>query len=113
MADRHTRVLERLDRLPDAVWDCERCDTNGSMQLRRSSLNDAFLADDIGLKCSWCRFYATHGIPFRDQSEYAREREQRAGRVLDFARDGPRPSVSENLAALGYTAAADMEDEPL
>lgn len=104
------RVRERLNCLPDAVWDCERCESAGSMQLRRSSLNEQFLADDIGLKCERCRYYATHGIPFSDPEQFARELGARDGRVLDVARDGPAESVSENLAALGYTAASKMEE---
>jgi len=58
------RVEERLNDLPDEVWNCERCGSEDSMQLRRSSLNKEFMADDIGLKCMECRYYATHGVPF-------------------------------------------------
>lgn len=104
-------VRERIDTLPDAVWNCERCDGGDTMQLRRSSLNEQFLADDVGLKCERCSYYATHGIPFEDPELFARETGLRDDRVLDFARDGPADSVAANLEALGYTAAAASEGE--
>lgn len=100
------RVRERLEALPDTVWDCERCGAEAAMQLRRSSLNEQFLADDVGLKCGRCSYYATHGIPFANPEQYALEAGERDGRVLDFATDGPADSVAANLDALGYTAAA-------
>lgn len=79
------------------------------MQLRRSSLNETFMADDVGLKCSECYYYATHGIPFESPEVFRGELDAREGRVRDFTRDNGA-MVAERLAALGYTAkAADLE----
>lgn len=105
-------VRERVAGLPNAVWDCERCGSAGTMAVRRSSLNTPFKADDVTLKCEHCRRVVTHGIPFEDPGQFARELDthRNGSRVLDFAREGPAESVSENLAALGYTAAAELED---
>ena len=102
------RARERVNTLPNAVWDCEACGGNSTMQLRRSSLNTQFKADDVGLKCGECRFYRTHGIPFEDADEFDREREARDGRVLDFTRRDGEPD-KERLAALGYIAASDTQ----
>lgn len=98
------RVKERLSDLPNRVWDCEACDTHGSMQLRRSSLNTGFYADDVLLKCQNCRRVRTHGIPFANPETFSEELKARDGRVIDFARDSYNPS--ETLEALGYTAKA-------
>lgn len=73
------------------------------MQLRRSSLNEQFYADDVGLKCSECRYYATHGIPFSDPEQFEEERSERGGRVVDYTEDNGE-SVAERLEALGYIA---------
>lgn len=96
---------ERLSELPDSVWDCERCGTDDSMQLRRSSLNKQFMADDVGLKCAECRYYATHGIPFDEPEQFERELADRGKRVVDYTEEDGDP-VAERLAALGYTAKA-------
>lgn len=108
MTTPHETVRERVADLPDAVRDCERCGGDDAMQLRRSSLNDTFLADDVVLKCKRCRYAATHGIPFDDPETFEWElMDLRNGtRTLDFALDGPSNDVADNLAALGYTAAA-------
>lgn len=97
-------VRERTASLPQSVWNCERCGNDGSMAIRRSSLNEQFMADDVGLKCMKCWYYATHGIPFDNPEQFHLEMDLRKHRVLDFANQGPSPSVSENLAALGYLA---------
>lgn len=101
-----SRVKERVNSLPDTVLDCERCGGNQTMQIRRSSLNEQFKADDIGLKCSRCRFYATHGVPFEDEKTFDEERLARGRRVLDFTREDGRPT-EQRLEALGYLAEAD------
>lgn len=97
------RVEERAESLPKEVWNCERCETQGGMQIRRSSLNERFYADDLGLKCSNCRYYATHGIPFNDPEAFEAELEARETRVLDFAEEDGKPNT-ERLADLGYLA---------
>lgn len=102
------KVRERVESLPDSVWDCERCESADAMQIRRSSLNTSFYADDVGLKCKHCRYYATHGIPFESPAEFSKELKARDGRVIDFARDTHNPS--ESLAALGYVAKAEDID---
>lgn len=99
------RVRERVNSLPEDVWDCERCNSEDSMQLRRSSLNEQFLADDVGLKCAVCRYYATHGIPFDDPAHFHEERSMRGSRVLDFTRVNGEPD-KEQLRALGYLGAS-------
>lgn len=102
------RVRDRVATLPDAVRDCERCGTAGAMAIRRSSLNQQFLADDVLLKCMECWYAATHGIPFDDPDAFDQELEELrgGGRVLDFAVDGDEPTPRENLEALGYIAAS-------
>lgn len=102
------RVRERVNRLPDSVWDCERCGSDSSMQIRRSSLNEQFLADDVGLKCSTCRYYATHGIPFEDASVFHEEHDARGSRVVDFTRDETGTQTRERLRALGYLGASNQ-----
>jgi len=103
------RVRERVQSLPSSVWDCERCGTAESMQVRRSSLNEQFLADDVGLKCSNCRYYATHGIPFEDASVFHEEHGARGGRVVDFTRDESGEPDKQRLRALGYLGASNQE----
>lgn len=105
-----SRVRDRVSALPDPVLDCERCETDGSMEPRRSSLNQRFHADDVGLKCSACRYYATHGVPFEDPEEFDAELAARSSRVYDFA-EGTEESddVSERLAALGYLSKSEVE----
>lgn len=76
------------------------------MAIRRSSLNQEFYADDVGLKCMECWHYRTHGIPFTDVDEFETEQALRAGRVLDFARDG---DTKAQLEALGYLAASEEQ----
>lgn len=63
------------------------------------------MADDIGLKCSECRYYATHGIPFEDPKQFDTEWVERNGRVIDFTEEDGDP-VADRLKALGYTAKA-------
>lgn len=113
MPDIYSRVLERVEQLPDAVWDCERCQTRGSMQIRRSSLNPQFKADDIALKCSECRYFCKHGVPFEDPEGFRKEfAEMRNNvRTVDFAETehGPEDSVEDNLRHLGYLGAAETE----
>lgn len=100
-------VRDRVAELPDAVHDCEACGAEASMQIRRSSLNEQFLADDVGLKCETCRFYRTHGIPFGDADEFNSEWEARSRRVVDFSRDEKGEPDEANLKALGYIAASE------
>lgn len=97
------RVRDRLTDLSNHIWDCERCKCNGSMQLRRSSLNEEFMADDIGLKCSECYYYATHGVAFNDPKTFRAELADRGKRVLDFTEEENKP-VKERLENLGYLA---------
>lgn len=73
------------------------------MQLRRSSLNEEFMADDIGLKCANCYYYATHGVAFDDPKTFNAELENRGKRVLDFTEAENEP-VKERLENLGYLA---------
>lgn len=94
---------DRLSRLPDSVWDCERCGEENTMQLRRSSLNEQFFADDVGLKCSVCYYYATHGIAFESSQQFKRELNERDSRVRDYTEEDGDP-VKERLEALGYMA---------
>lgn len=99
-------TTERLEQLPTEIWDCERCGCENSMQLRRSSFNESFMADDIGLKCSECYYYATHGVAFDSPEQFETELAARDGRVRDFAReDGD--VTKERLESLGYVAKAD------
>lgn len=94
------RVKQRVSELSDAILDCEACGEEDSMQLRRSSLNQQFYADDVLLKCSSCYRTRTHGIAFEDPDRFKQEWDSRDGRVIDFARDSYDPS--ETLEALGY-----------
>lgn len=103
--DHKARVQSRVSSLPDSVFDCERCDTDNAMQIRRSSLNEQFYADDVGLKCSNCRYYATHGIPFETAETFKRERAARNNRVVDFTEE-ENEQVKERLEALGYLGKA-------
>lgn len=98
------RVIECVRSLPDEVMDCEGCVSDDCMQIRRSSLNQTFYADDVMLKCEFCYATRTHGIAFDNPGEFEEEFEARDGRVIDFARDSYDPS--ETLEALGYTAKA-------
>lgn len=98
------RTRERAQSLPDPVWDCERCENEDCMQIRRSSLNEQFYADDIGLKCDPCEYFATHGVSFDNPDRFEEELRERDGRTIDFARDGHDPA--SQLEALGYTAKA-------
>lgn len=102
------RVRERVAALPGQVRDCERCGDTDCMDIRRSSLNEQFYADDVGLKCMTCGYYATHGIPFTDPSRFMDELSERDGRVVDFARDGHNPR--EQLEALGYVGKAQTHE---
>ena len=92
------KVRQRVDSLPHSVRECEVC--RGKMQIRRSSLNEQFYADDVMLKCKECYRIRTHGIPFEHPSDFEEEMSERDSRVLDFARDSHDPS--ETLEALGY-----------
>lgn len=101
------QVKYRVSQLPDKIWDCERCGEEEGMEIRRSSLNDQFMADDIALKCQECYYFASHGVPFDDPHQFERELEERDSRILDFALGGPKSSAEENLEALGYIAKAE------
>ena len=94
------KVEERVESLPDSVLDCEACGGSGTMQIRRSSLNKQFYADDVLLKCRSCYCVRTHGIAFEDPEQFEEELEHRDSRIIDFARDSHDPS--ETLKALGY-----------
>lgn len=102
-------VYDRVESLPPAVRDCERCGSEDSLEIRRSSLNVQVMADDVLLKCLECWFVATHGIPFSDEEAFEHELEDlREGRrTLDFAFEDGWETPAENLKALGYLAAAD------
>lgn len=111
MSEKHDLVRQRVNGLPNEAWNCERCGNKGSMQIRRSSLNEQFYADDVGLKCSNCYYYATHGVAFDDPDNFEYELNLRDGRVLDFAREeGPNDSVVDNLRQLGYLGRAKDEE---
>lgn len=97
-------VRGRAESLPNGVWDCEACGSEDSIQIRRSSLNEQFFADDISFKCMECWHFRTHGVPFDDPDVFGEELSDRDGRVVDFARDGN--DVRERLAALGYLGKA-------
>lgn len=98
------KVVERVKELPEGVRDCERCGGTNTMQIRRSSLNEGFMADDITLKCEDCYYVATHGVPFDDPVLFKMAMDNRNGRVLDFGSNLEGDKVSENLEALGYIA---------
>jgi hypothetical protein len=104
--DLKQRVRERVQALPHSIFDCEACETDNSMQIRRSSLNEQFLADDVGLKCMECWHYRTHGIPFNDPDTFQSELQARGTRVLDFTTDEHGQPDTENLKALGYIGAS-------
>lgn len=103
--DLEQRVRDRVADLPDSVKDCEACGGEGTMHLRRSSLNKQFLADDVGLKCLDCWHYRTHGIPFDDPDTFNAELQARGKRVIDFTRRDGEPDT-ERLRALGYLGAS-------
>jgi hypothetical protein len=110
MSSVRDRVRERVnERLPASVWNCEACNSTDSMKVRRSSLNEQFLADDTGLKCMNCWHYRTHGIPFEDASVFHKERRARGRRVVDFTRDASGEPDKERLRALGYLGATTQE----
>jgi len=110
MSDLYDRVRERVtSRLPASVWNCEACGSDDSMRIRRSSLNEQFLAEDTGLKCMNCWHYRTHGIPFEDASVFHEEHGARGGRVVDFTRDESGEPDKERLRALGYLGASNQE----
>lgn len=93
-------VKHRVAELPDTALDCEGCDSEDAMRIRRSSLRDEPCADDLMLKCQYCWRIRTHGIPIT-RDRYETELDWRTGRTLDMVVDGPE-TVEENLDALGY-----------
>jgi len=104
----HTkRVRERVETLPQTIRDCEACGADESMAIRRSSLNEQFLADDVSLKCMDCWYVRVHGIPFEDPETFEDELSDRGRRVLDFTESDGEPN-REQLAALGYIAASNQ-----
>lgn len=105
--DPEPAVRERVATLPDTVWDCERCGSEDSMMIRRSSLNEQFHADDVAFKCMNCWSVVAHGIPFDDPEVFRDEFEKRPSRVHDFATDAAQPR--ERLAALGYLSKSEVE----
>lgn len=102
-------VRQRILRYPNDVWDCERCGTEDSMRIRRSTLNN-FKADDILLKCTICKYAPVHGVDIEPE-QYDKEVEERIEKYgrrsidvnthSDFI-DAPDDEVKELLHSLGY-----------
>lgn len=101
-------VRERVEQLPDGVWDCEGCGSEDSMAIRRSGMNHSAYANDVILKCMECWRIRTHGIPYESEEQFHKEKELRGQRILDFAKEsGVSDDVADNLEALGYVGKAE------
>ena len=102
-------IMDRLRELPEAVWECECC--GNEMKFRRASLNEAYVADDLMLKCTGCYTTRKHGVGIT-REEFEMSLENRPARRLvdavdddvsldrrDLLDDGV---VADRLEDLGY-----------
>lgn len=102
-------VRQRILDYPHHVWDCERCNSDDSMRIRRSTLN-SFGADDILLKCTVCKFAPVHGTevpPEQFEEELEDRMEMYNRRSIDVNKhsdhiDEPNAEVKKLLESLGY-----------
>lgn len=98
-----------LDKMPHHVWDCERCNTDDSMRIRRSTLN-SFKADDILLKCVECKYAPVHGTdvePDVFEEELQARMDRYNSRSIDVnthsdSIEERREEIKDMLHSLGY-----------